>query len=71
MTASSNPTSRGPGSGAGPAARPPGHGPAARPQGPGPAFRPSGNDPTVRPSTVFSRVTVVAPRTRIDVALPS
>ncbi|MBV8541098.1 MAG: type VII secretion integral membrane protein EccD [Pseudonocardiales bacterium] len=36
-----------------------------------PTVPPSGAGPTVPPSTVFSRVTVVAPRTRIDVALPS
>ncbi|HWR46973.1 MAG TPA: type VII secretion integral membrane protein EccD [Pseudonocardiaceae bacterium] len=33
--------------------------------------QPSSTGPTVQPSTVFSRVTVVAPRTRIDLALPS
>jgi len=33
--------------------------------------RPGGVDLAARPSAVFSRVTVVAPRTRIDVALPS
>ena len=35
------------------------------------AVRPSGTESTVQPSTVFSRVTVVAPRTRIDLVLPS
>jgi type VII secretion integral membrane protein EccD len=33
--------------------------------------RASGARPAVQPPTVFSRVTVVAPRTRIDLALPS
>ncbi len=36
-----------------------------------PAIRSSGAGSAVSPSTVFSRVTVVAPRTRIDLALPS
>src|SRR5919112_14097 len=35
------------------------------------AVRPSVAGLTVAPPTVFSRVTVVAPRTRIDLALPS
>ena len=35
------------------------------------AARPAADGSTVRPAAVFSRVTVVAPRTRIDVALPS
>ncbi len=44
-----------------------------RPSGAGPTVQPSRPGPgsTVAPSTVFSRVTVVAPRTRIDLALPS
>lgn len=33
--------------------------------------RPASGEPGGRPATIFSRVTVVAPRTRIDVALPS
>jgi type VII secretion integral membrane protein EccD len=36
-----------------------------------PTVRSSSAGSTVQPSTVFSRVTVVAPRTRIDLALPS
>ena len=35
------------------------------------AARPVADGSTARPAAVFSRVTVVAPRTRIDVALPS
>lgn len=36
-----------------------------------PTVQPSGAELTVQPSMVFSRVTVVASRTRIDVALPA
>jgi type VII secretion integral membrane protein EccD len=50
--------------------------PAVRPSGVGSTVPPSGVGSTVPPSgagpsTVFSRVTVVAPRTRMDLALPS
>jgi type VII secretion integral membrane protein EccD len=45
--------------------------PVVRASGSGSPVRPPGAGPVTRPSAVFSRVTVVAPRTRIDVALPS
>lgn len=44
---------------------------ATRPGNEVPARAQPAADPAARPSAVFSRVTVVAPRTRIDVALPS
>lgn len=43
---------------------------AVRPSGTDGAMRPQAAPPA-RPTTVFSRVTVVAPRTRIDLALPA